>query len=120
MTRTNESAEAPHKATTNLRQSVSGILSQAAAHTCETLHSAASAIRGAGKQSTELIESVTEAAGQRLTSAATSVENLSLGSVIGVSRRLFRQHPAACMVLAAMVAVGVGYIAKSQNSRSEG
>lgn len=96
-----------------LGQSAGKKLDEARDETGGALHSAASSVRRAGRQSSAAIDNCSTRTADQLDATASYIEDHDLGDAFTGLRRLARRHPTSSFV----AAVAIGFLAGSAFSR---
>lgn len=100
------------------RISATNKLGEAAVGTEDALHSAAATVRDAGAQGAAVIDDLATGAGKHLASASAYLGRTDAASVSYDMQRMVRRHPGTFVLVAAVLAAGVGYLAGSQTCRT--
>jgi ElaB/YqjD/DUF883 family membrane-anchored ribosome-binding protein len=97
-----------------LGRSASRRLDEAREDTGGALHSAASSVRSAGRQSSAAIDDYSTRTAERLDATASYIEDHDLGDAFRGLRRLARRHPTSTLAAAA----AIGFLAGSAFRRA--
>ena len=111
-----ETVLAAKEAAQDIRRSASNMVDQARVGTTEALHSTASAVRSAGNQGADMIDSVAQNTDARLAATSNYIGTRDANGVLHDLRTIVRRHPGTFLFIAASVAATVGYLTASKQN----
>lgn len=111
-----ETVLAAKGAAQDVRRTASNIVDQARVGTTDALHSTASAVRSAGNQGANVIDSVAQAADVHLAATSNYIGTRDANGILHDLRTIVRRHPGTFLFVAASVAATVGYLTASKQN----